>query len=726
MRSQTQRFLRRMSTTTLRSTTLTKQNPLLNFTTLPKFNDLIPSKHCVSAVEQNLEEYKTKFQQVEASIQTETTASKIYESAINDLERASAPLTYSWGITNHLMGVKNSDDLRKAHETLQPKVVEEIQQQSQSQVVFQALQKCTEAPDYQDLDEAQHRIVTSFLRSMKNAGVGLPEKDRETFNELQKELATLSTTFQNNVLDSTNSFRLNFTDQEKLSGLPETTLALASSMHESEDSTPENGPWSLTLDMPLLLPSLQHLDDRDLREKLYRASRSIASKDPHNNTPLVTRMLEIRQKMAEMLGMDNFASLSLSSKMAPDVKSVTNLSEMLLSKSKPAAKKELLEVEKFAREQYKLSGQLELWDIPYYSEKLRERLYNYTDEDVRPYFSLPTVEDGMFRLASTLFGISIIEQDKDHRWEGWHKDVKFYHVLDNESNKHIASFYLDPYSRPGEKRGGAWMDQLFGKSRALHQDIPVAYLVCNGSPPDDRAGTPSLMTFRDVETLFHEFGHGLQHMLTEVEHGGAAGINLVEWDAVELPSQFMENFCYHKDTLLSFAKHYDTGEVLPMELFEKIVKAKNFQAGMGMTRQLFLGQLDLELHSTDINVNTPSDIQLKIANEYLIMKPLEDDFQLNSFLHIFAGGYSAGYYSYKWAELLSADAFGMFEEYGLENDNQVEMLGRKFRKTFLAQGGSRHPLEVFVDFRGREPDHEALLRHSGLLDEGDKGDVIKW
>ena len=298
-------------------------------------------------------------------------------------------------------------------------------------------------------------------------------------------------------------------------------------------------------------------------------------------------------------------------------------------------------------------------------------------------------------------------------WSGWHDDVRFYHVYDSISKEHLASFYLDAFARPKEKRGGAWMDVCFGKSAALNQQIPVAYLVCNGSPP--QGDTPSLMTFRDVETLFHEFGHGLQHMLTSVKHGGAAGINGVEWDAVELPSQFMENFCYQKSTLMSFAKHYETNEPLPADLFQKIHASRNFQSAMAMSRQLFLGQMDMELHSREQCV--PADVQSELADHFLVMPPLDEDHQLNSFLHIFAGGYSAGYFSYKWAEVLSADAFSAFEEVGLDNENEVQKLGRSFRDTVLSQGGSRHPMDVFVDFRGRSPDHRALLRHSGLVEE---------
>eukprot|EP00595_Chromulina_sp_UTEXLB2642_P002449 CAMPEP_0196763252 /NCGR_PEP_ID=MMETSP1095-20130614/3682_1 /TAXON_ID=96789 ORGANISM="Chromulina nebulosa, Strain UTEXLB2642" /NCGR_SAMPLE_ID=MMETSP1095 /ASSEMBLY_ACC=CAM_ASM_000446 /LENGTH=396 /DNA_ID=CAMNT_0042116015 /DNA_START=1026 /DNA_END=2212 /DNA_ORIENTATION=+ len=396
--------------------------------------------------------------------------------------------------------------------------------------------------------------------------------------------------------------------------------------------------------------------------------------------------------------------------MAPNVDSVLQLIDMLYEKSYPIAKQELEELKAFAKEN-DFTEELNLWDVPYWSERMREKLYSYEEEALRPYFALPNVLDGLFSLANRLFDISI--ENANGEAQVWNQDVQYFKIKDNTSGDYIASFYLDPYSRPADKRGGAWMDTCLGKSKVLNTK-PVAYLTCNGSPPVGEQ--PSLMTFREVETLFHEFGHGLQHMLTTVEHADAAGINNVEWDAVELPSQFMENWCFDKKTLYSFAKHYQTNEPLPQELFEKIKNAKNFQAGLGMMRQLFFGAMDIELYSEQYDAfsdKTPFELQQELAKKYTVIPPLPEDRFLCSFGHIFAGGYSAGYYSYKWAEVMSADAFGAFEEGGLENEEKVREIGKRFRDTVLSLGGGKSPSEVFKLFRNRDPSPDALLRHSG-------------
>jgi len=412
-----------------------------------------------------------------------------------------------------------------------------------------------------------------------------------------------------------------------------------------------------------------------------------------------------------MLGYGCYAEKSLSVKMARSVEEVMQLTEMLRSRAMPFAQKEMDDLRAFAKSQGCM-GELALWDIPFWSERLRENQYEFSEEELRPYFPLPAVLDGLFSLANRLFGVTITAADGQA--QVWHPDVKFFNIHDSKTGEHIASFYLDAYSRPSEKRGGAWMDVCLGKSKVL-QRIPVAYLTCNGSPPVGQQ--PSLMTFREVETLFHEFGHGLQHMLTTVEHGDAAGISNVEWDAVELPSQFMENWCYDRPTLFSFAKHFETGEPLPDELFTKLQKAKNFQAGLQMIRQLYFGATDMHLHSKEYDSRgekTVFQAQQEIAKKYTVIPPLAEDRFLCSFGHIFAGGYSAGYYSYKWAEVMSADAFAAFEEAGLGNEDAVRETGRRFRDTVLAMGGGKAPSEVFKLFRGREPSPDALLRHSGL------------
>merc|ERR1719353_1697577 len=386
---------------------------------------------------------------------------------------------------------------------------------------------------------------------------------------------------------------------------------------------------------------------------------------------------------------------------------------MLAAKARPAAFAELEALTTFAKSRGFEGESLSLWDVPFWSERQSEEIFGFEEEELRPYFALPNVLDGLFALNKRLFGIDIVEATTDAPL--WHPDVQFFHVNDESSGEHIASFYLDPYARPENKRGGAWMDVCVGRS-SVEGTKPVAYLTCNGSPPVD--GKPSLMTFSEVTTLFHETGHGLQHMLTTVPHKPAAGIEGVEWDAVELPSQFMENFCYDEPTLYGMAKHYESGEPMPKELYQKLCEQKTYQAGMGLVRQLFFGALDMALHHRyDPNGSmTPFEVQHELAQRFTVIPPLPEDRFLCGFGHIFAGGYSAGYYSYKWAEVLSADAYAAFEEVGLENEEAVRAVGRRFRETVLSLGGGTHPSEVFRAFRGRDPSPDALLRHSGLVD----------
>jgi oligopeptidase A len=444
---------------------------------------------------------------------------------------------------------------------------------------------------------------------------------------------------------------------------------------------------------------------------VYRAYLARAGAPPYDNTPLVSEILALRHEKARLLGYPNHAAVSLAQKMAGSVGAVDALHERLLEVALPAARCEFAELESFAHQ----AGQREPlahWDIAFWAERLRESRYAFTEEALRPYFSLDRVLEGLFALCQRLFGIRVRRADGDA--PVWHADVRF-HVIEDESGRPLAQFYLDPYSRPANKRGGAWMADCIQRSRtATGLRLPVAHLVCNGTPPS--GGVPSLMTFREVETLFHEFGHGLQHMLTTVDYRDAAGIAGVEWDAVELPSQFMENWCLHRPTLEGLAIHYETGEVLPEALFEKLKAARTYRSGSAMLRQLQFGMTDLALHAgDDANPRSPFEIERAIVARTSLLPPLPETRFLCSFSHIFAGGYAAGYYSYKWAEVLSADAFAAFEEAGLDDAAAVAATGRRYRATVLAQGGSRHPLEIFREFRGRDPDPSALLRHHGLL-----------
>ncbi len=469
--------------------------------------------------------------------------------------------------------------------------------------------------------------------------------------------------------------------------------------------------------MPSYVPFLRHSQRRDLREQLYRASITKASSGELDNTPLIEKILDLRQQQAELLGFSNYAELSLARKMAPSVAAVEDLMEELRSASYEAAQAEIKAIEKFAQSQDDSFTELKQWDVPFWMERMREQQFDLNDEALRPYFSLPNVLEGLFGLAERLFSITITAADGEAPI--WHEDVRYFRVSDHTTDTTIAHFYLDPYSRPAEKRGGAWMDECIVRAKVSEGDrtqirLPVAYLVCNQSPPVDNK--PSLMTFREVETLFHEFGHGLQHMLTSVDYADAAGINNVEWDAVELPSQFMENWCYERDTLFGMAQHYETGEALPETDYQKLLAARHFMTGNAILRQVNFGWVDMALHAEYRSDGDESvwDVRDRIAQKTTVMPPLPEDAALCSFGHIFSGGYAAGYYSYFWAEVLSADAFSAFEEAGLDNKAEVSIIGRRFRDTVLSLGGSRHPMEVFKSFRGREPSTKALLRHRGL------------
>jgi len=522
------------------------------------------------------------------------------------------------------------------------------------------------------------------------------------------------------VLDATKAFSMPLSQPEQVDGLPPSLLAQAAQSARAagnETATLDAGPWQITLDIPSYLPFMQHSRRRDLREVLYRAYITRAASGELDNQPVINRILALRQEMANLLGYASYAELSLASKMAPTVAAVESLLESLRSASYTAAQHDLETLRDFARSQGAAeANDLQPWDVTFWAERMREQKYALNAEALRPYFPLERVLEGLFGLATRIFGITITPADGEA--PVWHPDVRYFRVAD-ESGAAIAYFYLDPYSRPAEKRGGAWMGYCINRAKQVENGsstvrLPVAYLVCNQSPPVD--GKPSLMTFSEVETLFHEFGHGLQHMLTTVDYTSAAGINNVEWDAVELPSQFMENWCYDRATLFSLARHYETGEPLPESDYQKLLAARNFMSGSGMLRQLHFSLVDIELHHRyqPGGSETPNDVRNRLAQTTTVMPPLPEDAFLCAFGHIFAGGYAAGYYSYKWAEVLSADAFSAFEEAGLENEAAIAQTGRRFRDTVLSLGGSQHPMDIFKAFRGREPDTTALLRHNGL------------
>lgn len=703
----------------------TAVNPLLDQDTLPKFSSIEPAD-LTPAVAELLEKMEAEFEQLEEKL--DAAESVDYDAVLPEVEKIQFPLGFVWGIAGHLNGVKNGDELRAAYEENQPKVIQSFTKFSQSKALYKSLSNLKlEGDDFESSQKA--RAVESSLRAMTLGGVGLEGEEKEKFNNMRMRLAELSTSFGNNVLDATKEFSMTIDDASKVDGAPASAKAMWAQAHIQAEGgegemDAEKGPWRITLDMPSYIAVMSHLPDRELREKAYKASITRASEfsDDKNNVPIVYEILKLKGEMAKMLGFDNYAEQSLAAKMAPSVQAVTDLSDLILEKALPAAEKELAEITALANEMqpevYKDVEKLMPWDTTYFSERLKEKKFDLTEEELRPYFALPNVLDGLFALVERIFNIEVKAADGDA--EVWHPDVRFFNVFDVDSGKQIASFYLDPYSRPENKRGGAWMDVCIGKSEAVKREIPVAYLTCNGSPPV--GDTPSLMSFREVETLFHEFGHGLQHMLTTATVGDVAGINGVEWDAVETPSQFMENFCYDRPTVYGFAKHYETGEPLPDEMFEKLCEQKTFNAGMMSCRQLLFGQLDMELYSNfDAEAAEKGegesifDVHRRIAEKYTpYSQPLDEDRFLCTFSHIFAGGYSAGYYSYKWAEVMSADAFGAFEDVGLDNEEEVKKVGMKFRDTVLSLGGGVPPMEVFEQFRGRQPTPDALLRHNGL------------
>ncbi|NEQ33765.1 MAG: M3 family metallopeptidase [Leptolyngbya sp. SIO4C5] len=685
------------------------QNPLLLGTGLPPFA-AIELEHVVPGMTQLLDELARSLTALEANV------TPTWAGLVEPLTRISERLSWSWGIVSHLMGVKNSPELRQAYEAVQPGVIQFATQLGQSKPLYAAFKQMRAGEQWPQLAPAQQRIVDSAIREAELSGVGLEGEAKEQFNQIQQELAELSTKFSNNVLDATKAFSLMLKTEEEVEGLPPSLLALAAQAAREageEKATAESGPWRITLDYPSYVPFMQHSRRRDLREQLYRAFVTRASAGDLNNTPHIERILELRQQQAALLGYDTYAELSVARKMAPSVTAVEQLMEELRSASYAAAQTDLADLKQFAQAQgASEANDLMNWDTAFWAERLRETKYELTDEELRPYFPLPQVLEGLFNLANQLFGVTITIADGEA--PVWHPDVRYFKVAD-ESGSAIAHFYLDPYSRPAEKRGGAWMDECLNRGKFGNQlRLPVAYLVCNQSPPVD--GKPSLMTFRDVETLFHEFGHGLQHMLTQVDYPGAAGINNVEWDAVELPSQFMENWCYHRDTLFKLARHYETGEPLPEDKYQRLLAARNFMTGSAILRQVNFGWLDIELHHRYQPGSGESiwEVRDRLAEKTTVMKPIPEDAFLCAFGHIFAGGYAAGYYSYFWAEVLSADAFAAFEEAGLEDESALLETGRRFRDTVLALGGSRHPMEVFKAFRGREPSTAALLRHRGL------------
>ncbi len=644
-----------------------------------------------------------------------------WEDIIPPIQTIEERLRWSWGIVSHLNGVLNSKLLRDSYTKYQPEVIRFTNRLGQSKIIYNCLIKVNESAKSK-LDNTKQRILESEILAMKQLGIGLDQTSQTKFNNISEKLANLSNNFSNNLLDATQDWTLLLTKNSEVEGLPQRALEILSESAKQygdlnqlkEEPSAEKGPWRLGLDMPRYIPFMTHGKNEEIRELLYKAYVKRASEGKFNNQPLISQILELRGEQANQLGFPNWASVSLIRKMAKDIKQVEELLEELRSASFPKAQKEFEELLACAQRHSKKKLQsLAPWDVSYWSEKLRQEKFQLNHEALRPWFPMPQVLKGLFSLCNRLFEITI--ESSDGEAPIWHKDVKYFNVKDKNGSK-IASFYLDPYSRPENKRGGAWMDECLIRERRPDKSLqlPVAYLICNQTPPI--GNTPSLMSFEEVETLFHEFGHGLQHMLTTVEQPKAAGINNVEWDAVELPSQFMENWCLDRRTMLDIARHWQTNEPLPEEEFEKLRKSRTFNSGLATLRQVHLALTDLRLHSSwkPNQGLTPDQLRRQIAKNTTVLPPIKDDQFLCSFSHIFSGGYAAGYYSYKWAEVLSADAFAAFEEVGLDQEKNIKETGKRFRETILSQGGSRSPNEIFKSFRGRMATSKALIRHHGL------------
>lgn len=686
-------------------------NPLMISSGLPAY-DQIQAEHIVPAVR----EWLPRCQEILRGIESLDDAT--WDGLMRPMEEIDLLFEYGWSPVGHLLSVANSEALRAAHDEVMPEVVQFGLELRQSEAVYRRLLAIRSSAEWMGFSSARQRIINRMIQSAEQSGISLSGADRERFNKIEQELSQLSNDFSNHLLDATKAWFLDLTRPEDVDGLPASLLRLTAAAwsralehHDLPPATAESGPWRITLDQPCFGPFMEHSRSRPLREQVYRAYITRAGSGDTDNSPLITRILSLKREQAKLLGYDNYADLSLSRKMAGDVAAVQQMFDRLLQASLDPAKKELEEITALAQA-HGHEGSLAHWDVPFWAERLREQRFAFTDEQLRPYFSLDRVLSGLFEVCHWLFGIRV--QRCDRVAPSWNADVRYYEVFD-EANRQIAGFYLDPYSRPQNKRGGAWMNDCVTRSVSSERiRLPVAHLVCNSTPPT--GDVPSLMTFREVETLFHEFGHGLQHMLTVVDERDAAGINGVEWDAVELPSQFMEYWCLHRPTLMKMARHYVTGDSLPEELYQKLRQARTYRAATQMLRQLQLGMTDMSLHSgyNPDGDETPFEAERRILSITSLLPPLPENRFLCSFQHIFAGGYSAGYYSYKWAEVLSADAFAAFEDAGLDDNHAMQRVGRQFRDSILAQGGSRHPMEIFRDFRGREPDPTALLKHSGL------------
>jgi oligopeptidase A len=676
------------------------ENPLLEAGELPAFSKIRP-RHIKPAIERLIESNRTRIK--ELAVQP----AHDWDNLIKPLELMGDRLDRAWSPVRHLNSVKSSPELRDAYNECLPLLSEYSTEISQNHALYAGYRAIRDSAEFDDLETAQKKAITDALLHFRLGGVELEGDDRERYQQLQKDLSELQSKFENNLLDSTQAWQYLTEDESEFDGLPEYALAMLRQLAEQKDLPG----YRVTLDMPCYLAVITYADNRQLRQAIYEAYATRASDQGitdkiWDNAANMRDIVAKRQEKAKILGFSNYAEYSLETKMAASVEQVVEFLQDLAQRSRPAAIEEAKERQQYA-ESLGFKGELEAWDYAYYSEKLKQQRYRISDEDLKPYFADANVIDGLFKIVERLYQVRISEVEGEI--DRWHDTVGLYQI-ESRQGEVIGQFYLDLYARE-HKRGGAWMDECVNRYRIDGKtQIPVAYLTCNLTPPI--GDQPALFTHDEVITLFHEFGHGLHHMLTRIDVPDVAGINGVEWDAVELPSQFMENFCWERDALALFARHYQTGEPLPQDLYQRMLDAKNFQSALQMLRQIEFSLFDIRLHQRH-DLSTAEEIQSildQVRSQISVVKtPSINRFQ-NGFSHIFAGGYAAGYYSYKWAEVLSADAFAAFEEEGIFNPDT----GQRFLHCVLEQGGSRPAMESFCCFRGREPQIDALLRHSGI------------
>lgn len=676
-------------------------NPLLQPQLLPAFSEVKPEL-IEPAIDLLLEQNRQTVEQLLNDLEQIS-----WNSLVAPLEEMNDVLAKAWSPVSHMNAVVNTDELRDAYNACLPKLSQYWTEMGQNQGLYEAFNQLQQSAEFSGLEPAQQKVIENTLRDFRLSGIALKDEDKQRYAELQQKLSELTTKFSENVMDATDAWSKLISDETELAGMPDMAKAAARQMAEAK----ELQGWLITLDFPSYLATITYADNRELRKEIYTAFATRASdqgpgEGQWDNSENMLQILALRLELAKLLGFDSYADYSLATKMAETPDQVLEFLHDLAEKSLPVAKRDYQQLVEFARKEYQLE-ELQAWDLAYYSEKLKQAEYAISEEQTRPYFPLPKVLQGLFAVAGRLFDISINEVES---FDSWHPDARLFEI--SRDGEVIARFFFDLYARE-KKRGGAWMDDC--RVRRVLDDgavqLPVAYMVCNFNSPVGE--TPALLTHNEVTTLFHEFGHGLHHMLTKINYADVSGINGVAWDAVELPSQFLENWCYEPEALALISGHFEGGEPLPQDLLDKMLAARNFQSGMMMVRQLEFALFDFRLHREFIPGETDVQALLnEVRAEVAVITPPEFNRFQHSFSHIFAGGYAAGYYSYKWAEVLSADAFSRFEEEGIFS----AQAGDDFRQNILEKGGSEEPMVLFKAFRGREPKVDALLRHSGICD----------